>query len=48
VETAFITNAREAAMLKDTQFQRKFAEMMADGIQAFKSQRDKSLGRISN
>ncbi len=44
VETAFITNAREAAMLKDTQFQRKFAEMLADGIQAFKTQRDKSLG----
>jgi len=48
VETAFITNAREAAMLKDPQFQRKFAEMMADGIQAFKSQRDKSLGRMTN
>ena len=48
VETAFITNAREAAMLKDQQFQRKFAEMMADGIQAFKSQRDKSLGRLTN
>jgi N-acetylmuramoyl-L-alanine amidase len=48
VETAFITNAREAAMLKDPQFQRKFAEMMADGIQTFKSQRDKSLGRMTN
>jgi N-acetylmuramoyl-L-alanine amidase len=44
VETAFITNAREAAMLKDVQFQRKFAEMLADGLQAFKAQRDKSLG----
>ena len=48
VETAFITNAREAAMLKDTQFQRKMAEMLADGIQAFKSQRDKSLERATN
>jgi N-acetylmuramoyl-L-alanine amidase len=48
VETAFITNAREAAMLKDPQFQRKFAEMLADGLQAFKSQRDKSLGGMTN
>ena len=48
VETAFITNAREAAMLKDVQFQRRFAEMLSDGVQAFKAQRDKALGGISN
>lgn len=48
VETAFITNPREAAMLKDVQFQRRFAEMLADGVLAFKSQRDKALGGISN
>lgn len=48
VEVAFITNPREAAMLKDIQFQRRFAEMLADGVQAFKSQRDKSLGGLTN
>lgn len=48
VETAFITNAREAAMLKDVQFQRRFAEMLSDGVQAFKAQRDKALGGILN
>jgi len=32
VETAFITNPREAAMLKDSQFQNKMAERLADGV----------------
>ncbi len=35
VETAFITNPREAAMLKDSQFQNKVAERLADGVQAY-------------
>lgn len=35
VETAFITNAREAAMLKDPQFQSKVAERLADGVQTY-------------
>jgi N-acetylmuramoyl-L-alanine amidase len=35
VETAFITNPREAAMLKDAQFQSKMAERLADGIQEY-------------
>jgi N-acetylmuramoyl-L-alanine amidase len=48
VETAFITNAREAAMLKDTHFQRKVAEMLATGIQRFKVSRDKALGAAVN
>jgi N-acetylmuramoyl-L-alanine amidase len=48
VETAFITNAREAAMLKDTHFQRKMAEMLATGIQRFKVSRDKALGAAVN
>jgi N-acetylmuramoyl-L-alanine amidase len=38
IETAFVTNPREAAILKDTQFQTKFAEMLADGIEAYKNQ----------
>jgi N-acetylmuramoyl-L-alanine amidase len=38
VETAFITNAREAAILKDVQFQTKFAEMLAQGIDRYKNQ----------
>lgn len=38
VEAAFITNAREAAILRDAQFQTKFAEMLADGIEAYKRQ----------
>lgn len=38
VETAFITNAREAAILRDVQFQNKFAEMLAQGIDRYKSQ----------
>ena len=38
VETAFITNAREAAILKDAQFQTKFAENLAAGIDSFRSQ----------
>jgi N-acetylmuramoyl-L-alanine amidase len=37
VETAFITNAREAAILKDGQFQTKFAEMLAQGIDQYRS-----------
>jgi len=48
VETAFITNAREAAMLKDVHFQRKMAEMLATGLQRFKANRDKALGINSN
>ena len=35
VETAFITNPREAAMLKDAQFQSKMAERLAEGVQAY-------------
>jgi N-acetylmuramoyl-L-alanine amidase len=35
VETAFITNPREASLLKDPQFQVKFAERLADGIEAY-------------
>lgn len=35
VETAFITNAREAAMLKDGQFQAKIAEKLAEGVQKY-------------
>jgi N-acetylmuramoyl-L-alanine amidase len=35
VETAFITNAREAAMLKDAQFQSKMAERLALGVQEY-------------
>jgi N-acetylmuramoyl-L-alanine amidase len=35
VETAFITNPREAAMLKDAQFQRKVAEKLADGLRKY-------------
>jgi len=35
VETAFITNPREAAMLKDSQFQAKMAERLAEGVQAY-------------
>ncbi len=35
VETAFITNPREAAMLKDAQFQAKFAENLAEGVQKY-------------
>lgn len=38
VETAFITNAREAAILKDAHFQTKFAEMLAQGIDRYRSQ----------
>jgi N-acetylmuramoyl-L-alanine amidase len=38
VETAFISNAREAAILKDAQFQTKFAENLAAGIDSFRSQ----------
>jgi N-acetylmuramoyl-L-alanine amidase len=35
VEAAFITNPREAAMLKDRQFQAKFAENLALGVQRY-------------
>ncbi len=35
VETAFITNPREAAMLKDAQFQNKVAERLAEGVQEY-------------
>ena len=35
VETAFVTNPREAAMLKDSQFQTKVAERLAEGVQAY-------------
>jgi len=35
VETAFITNPREAAMLKDQQFQSKLAERLAMGVQEY-------------
>jgi N-acetylmuramoyl-L-alanine amidase len=35
VETAFITNPREAAMLKDSQFQSKVAERLAGGVQEY-------------
>lgn len=42
VETAFITNPREAAILKDAQFQTKFAELLTQGIQNYKAMRDKA------
>jgi N-acetylmuramoyl-L-alanine amidase len=35
VEAAFITNPREAAMLKDSHFQAKFAERVAEGIENY-------------
>jgi N-acetylmuramoyl-L-alanine amidase len=35
VESAFITNPREASMLRDKQFQAKFAENLAEGIQRY-------------
>lgn len=38
VETAFITNPRESSMLRDSQFQSKFAEMLAQGIAAYRNQ----------
>lgn len=44
VEVAFITNAREAAILRDAQFQTKFAEHLTDGIAAYKVQRDRAVG----
>lgn len=44
VETAFITNPREAAMLKDRQFQAKFAENLALGVQRYLS----SIARASS
>jgi N-acetylmuramoyl-L-alanine amidase len=44
VETAFITNPREAAILKDVQFQTKFAGQLTQGIQSFKAIRDRAEG----
>ncbi|MGE5177029.1 MAG: N-acetylmuramoyl-L-alanine amidase family protein [Hyphomicrobiales bacterium] len=44
VETAFITNPREASILKDAQFQTKFAENLAKGILEFKTARDHAAG----
>jgi N-acetylmuramoyl-L-alanine amidase len=44
VETAFVTNPREAAILKDTHFQTKFAGQLAQGIQSFKVMRDRAAG----
>lgn len=44
VETAFITNAREAAMLKDGHFQNKVAEKLADGLRRYAE----SLARASS
>ena len=44
VEVAFVTNAREAAILRDAQFQTKFAEHLTDGIAAYKVQRDRAVG----
>jgi N-acetylmuramoyl-L-alanine amidase len=35
VETAFITNPREASMLKDGQFQSKIADRLAEGVQQY-------------
>jgi N-acetylmuramoyl-L-alanine amidase len=43
VETAFITNAREAAMLKDPQFQSKVAERLSDGVQAYMKNHARSV-----
>jgi len=42
VETAFITNPREASIMKDTQFQTKFAGLLAEGIQNYKAMRDRA------
>jgi N-acetylmuramoyl-L-alanine amidase len=44
VETAFITNPREASILKDLQFQTKFAGQLTQGIQTFKTMRDRAEG----
>ena len=44
VETAFISNAREAAILRDPHFQTKFAEHLAQGIQSYKAMRDRAAG----
>lgn len=44
VETAFISNPREASILKDVQFQNKFAEHLAQGIQSYKAMRDRAGG----
>jgi len=48
VEVAFITNPREAAILRDAQFQTKFAEHLTDGIAAYKVQRDRAAGTTSS
>ena len=44
VETAFLTNPREAAMLKDNQFQTKLAEKLAEGVQKYMS----AIARANN
>jgi N-acetylmuramoyl-L-alanine amidase len=44
VETAFISNPREASILKDPQFQNKFAEHLAQGISSYKAMRDRGAG----
>lgn len=44
VEVAFITNPREAAILRDNQFQSKFAEHLAQGILSYKAMRDRAAG----
>ena len=44
VEVAFITNAREAIILQDAQFQTKFAEHLTQGIAAYKVTRDRAVG----
>lgn len=49
VETAFITNPREASILRDAQFQTKFAEHLAQGIMSYKSMKDHaSAGAATN
>jgi len=48
VETAFITNPRESSMLRDSQFQTKFAEMLAQGIEAYRNQHIHSSNASSN
>jgi len=39
VELAFITNAREAAILKDGHFQSKVADLLTTGIESYRDQR---------
>src|SRR5688572_1085312 len=42
VETAFISNPREATIMKDVHFQTKFAGLLAQGIQDYKAMRDRA------